>query len=308
MLPDEPQQPADRPQARGGEPPQPTGGPALPGCYRHPERETGIGCARCGRPICPQCMVSASVGFQCPDCVAGGNDGVRRATTRFGGQPVRDGALVTKILIGINLAVFVLAAYVYREWLWRDLSLFSVGPQINGHSYGVAAGPGQWYRLLTATFLHIQVWHIATNMLALWWMGPTLEQALGRIRYLAVYLVSGLAGSAFAYLIAGDFMNSLGASGAIFGMFGATAVLFRRNRQPLGPVIALLVFNLVITFSVSGIDWRAHLGGLVAGAVTGYGMMYAPRERRNLVQAATVVLMLGVALAMVLLQTARLNG
>ncbi|MFC8455091.1 rhomboid family intramembrane serine protease [Kitasatospora sp. NPDC057223] len=308
MLPDEPKQPADGPHGPGGEPHEPGGGPALPRCYRHPDRETGIGCSRCGRAICPQCMVSASVGFHCPDCVADGNQGVRRATTRFGGQPVRDGALVTKILIGINLVVFVLAAYVYPDWLARDLELFSVGPQLNGHSYGVAEGPGQWYRLLTATFLHVQLWHIATNMLALWWMGPMLEQALGRIRYLALYLVSGLAGSALAYLVAGDFMRSLGASGAIFGIFGATAVLFRRNRQPLGPVIALLVFNLVITFSVPGIDWRAHLGGLVAGALTAYGMMYAPRERRGLVQAGTVVVMLGLVLVTVVLQTMRLNA
>ena len=311
MVPDEPQQPADRPQAPGGggAPHQAGGGPALPRCYRHPDRETGIGCARCGRPICPQCMVGASVGFHCPDCVAGGNQGVRRATTRFGGRPVQDGALVTKILIGINLVVFVLAAYVYPDRLWRDLALYSVGPQINGHSYGVAEGPGQWYRLLTATFLHIQLWHIATNMLALWWMGPALEQALGRIRYLALYLVSGLAGSALAYLVAGDLMTSLGASGAIFGIFGATAVLLRRNRQPLGPVIALLVFNLVITYSFrDSIDWRAHVGGLAAGAVMAYGMVYAPRERRGLVQAATVVLMLGLVLATVVVQTVRLNA
>ncbi|MFC9325756.1 rhomboid family intramembrane serine protease [Kitasatospora sp. NPDC057015] len=336
MVPDEPQQPADRPQQpaapddrrppagvpRSTDPsgapvdgPDRTGpdrtGPAhapLPGCYRHPERETGIACARCGRPICPQCMVSASVGFQCPDCVSGADRGARRATTPFGGQPVRDGALVTKILIGINLVVFVLAAYVFKDRLARELSLLSVGPQINGYSYGVAEGPSQWYRLLTATFLHVEIWHIATNMLALWWMGPMLEQALGRIRYLALYLVSGLAGSAFAYLIAGDFMNSLGASGAIFGLFGATVVLFLRTRTPIGPVIALLVFNLVITFSVSGIDWRAHVGGLLAGAAMGFGLMYAPRGRRDLVQAATVVLMLALVVGAVVLQTARLNA
>ncbi|WP_371480363.1 rhomboid family intramembrane serine protease [Kitasatospora sp. NBC_00315] len=312
MRPDEPQQPADRPLPGGGEPLRPDGGQPLPGCYRHPERETGIGCARCGRPICPQCMVSASVGFQCPECVAGGHQQVRRATTLFGGRPERDGALVTKILIGINLVVFVLAAYVYGDWFTNDLSLLSVGLHHGGFSYGyaygVAEGPGQWYRLLTATFLHVQIWHIGTNMLALWWLGPALERTLGRIRYLALYLVSGLAGSALAYLVAGNFMNSLGASGAIFGLFGATVVLFLRNRLPLGPVIALLVFNLVITFSVPGIDWRAHIGGLLAGLAMGFGLMYAPRERRNLVQAGTVLLMLALVLATVVLQTARLNG
>ncbi|WP_083974957.1 rhomboid family intramembrane serine protease [Kitasatospora mediocidica] len=277
---------------------------ALPGCYRHPERETGIGCSRCGRPICPQCMVNASVGFHCPECVSGGAAQVRSATTRFGGRPVQDGALVTKILIGINVVVFVLAAYLYKP-LQQDFLLFSVKQY--GYRYGVAAGPDQWYRLLTATFLHVQPWHIASNMLALWWMGPTVERVLGRVRYLALYLVSGLAGSALVYLVAGDAVASLGASGAIFGLFGATVVLYRAARQPLGPVVALIVFNLVITFSVPGIDWRAHVGGLVAGALTGIGMMHAPRANRNLVQAGTVVLMLAVVLGMVLVETARLS-
>ncbi|MFI9270039.1 rhomboid family intramembrane serine protease [Kitasatospora sp. NPDC052896] len=289
----------------GGVPAQPT---ALPGCYRHPERETGISCSRCGRPICPQCMVNASVGFHCPSCVRGESGGpARPATTRFGGRPVRDGALVTKVLIGINLAVFVLAAYLDKS-LQQSLSLYSVGPQLNGHAYGVAAGPDQWYRLLTATFLHVAPWHIGSNMLALWWMGPTVERVLGRLRYLALYLVSGLAGSALAFLVAGDFMNSLGASGAIFGIFGATVVLFRAARQPLGPVVALIVFNLVITFSVPGIDWRAHVGGLVAGYLTALGMVHAPRERRTLVQAGTVALMLAVVLGMVLVEWARLGS
>lgn len=206
-----------------------------PHCYRHPDRETAIGCSRCGRPICPQCMVSASVGFHCPDCVRGESaQQVRPAATRFGGRvAVGDGALVTKILIGINLAVFVLAAYLYKP-LEQDFLLYSVGPQVNGQLYGVAAGPGQWYRLLTATFLHVQLFHVASNMLVLWWMGPQLEHVLGRLRYLALYLVSGLAGSALAYLVGGSDMASLGASGAVFGLFGATVVLFRAARQPAG--------------------------------------------------------------------------
>ncbi|AUY50738.1 rhomboid family intramembrane serine protease [Streptomyces sp. CB01881] len=299
MLPDEPRPPTDRT-------PEPGGG--LAHCYRHPGQETGIGCSRCGRPICPQCMVSASVGFHCPECVQGANREVRQATTRFGGQLAADGALVTKALIGVNLVVFVLAAYVLRPWLSEDLSLFSVGPQITGFPYGVAAGPDQWYRLLTATFLHVELWHIATNMVMLWVIGPALEAALGRIRFLAVYLVSGLAGSAFAFLLAGGFMNSLGASGAIFGLLGATVVMYKRTRMPLGPVVALLVFNLIVTFSVTGIDWRAHLGGLIAGTLTAIGLMYAPQDRRLPVQALTVAAMAGLVLAMVLVGMARYGG
>ncbi|MCX4747684.1 rhomboid family intramembrane serine protease [Kitasatospora sp. NBC_01287] len=281
----------------------------LPRCYRHPDQETGVSCSRCGRPICPQCMVDASVGFHCPECVRGaeGQPPTRAATTRFGGRLTGDGALVTKILIGINLAVFVVAAYLDKPLAGQWELLSYVSPQ-TGTAYGVAAGPDQWYRLLTATFLHVQPFHVGSNMLALWWMGPTLERVLGRLRFTALYLVSGLAGSALVYLVAGQAVASLGASGAIFGVFGATAVLFRAARQPLGPVIALIVFNLVITFSVPGIDWRAHVGGLVAGVLTGIGMMHAPRANRNLVQAGTVVLMLAGVLAMVLVESARLTG
>ncbi|MGF1429188.1 rhomboid family intramembrane serine protease [Kitasatospora sp. LaBMicrA B282] len=285
------------------------GAHTLPRCYRHPDQETGISCSRCGRPICPQCMVDASVGFHCPECVSGAAAAARPTrvpTTRFGGRLTGDGALVTKVLIGLNLAVFLVAGYLHKQ-LADQWDLYSqVFP--TGAKAGVAAGPHEWYRLLTATFLHVQPLHVASNMLALWWIGPTLERVLGRVRFTALYLVSGLAGSALVYLVAGESVASLGASGAIFGLFGATAVLYRAARQPLGPVVALIVFNLVITFSVPGIDWRAHVGGLVAGVLTGIGLMHAPRANRNLVQAGAVVLMLGVVLAMVLVESARLTG
>ncbi|MET9396263.1 rhomboid family intramembrane serine protease [Kitasatospora sp. NPDC002965] len=301
MLPDEPRQPTDRA-------PGPGGASGLSRCYRHPEQETGIGCSRCGRPICPQCMVNASVGFHCPECVSEGGRQVRRATTRFGGQPAGDGALVTKVLIGVNLAVFVLAAYVLKPWLADDLMLVSFDPRYTGFPYGVAEGPEQWYRLLTAVFLHTAPWHIATNMLMLWVMGPALESALGRLRFLTLYLLSGLAGSAFAFLLDGDGMKSLGASGAIFGLLGATLVMYRKVRAPLGPVAALLVFNLIVTFSVPGIDWRAHLGGLVAGTLTAAGLMYAPRANRAAVQGLTVAGVAGLVLLMVLVGTASYGG
>ncbi|MFE9422419.1 rhomboid family intramembrane serine protease [Kitasatospora sp. NPDC006697] len=290
-------------------PAAPTGatGHVLPRCYRHPERETGVGCSRCGRPICPECMIDAAVGFQCPECVRGPEARAQaRAqvpTTRFGGRLTGDGALVTKALIGVNLAVFLLAAYLYKpladDWVLRSRVLRG------GARYGVA--DGEYYRLLTATFLHTAPLHVASNMLALWWVGPNLERVLGRLRFLALYLVSGLAGSALVYLVSGSDAASLGASGAIFGLFGATVVLFRAAKQPLGPVVALIVFNLVITFSFPGIDWRAHVGGLVAGLLTGIGLMYAPRANRNLVQAGTVLLVLAVVVGMVLVENARLG-
>ncbi|BFV58085.1 rhomboid family intramembrane serine protease [Kitasatospora sp. CMC57] len=295
MLPDEPA----RAGAEGGRP--------LPGCYRHPERETGISCVRCGRPICPECMVSASVGFQCPECVQDGHRDVRRARTRFGGLPVADGALATKTLIGLNLLVFVLTEYVRPEW-WDTLALQSLAPPSWYTTYGVAAGPDEWYRLVTAMFVHSGVVHLVMNMVSLWVLGPQLERVLGWVRFLGLYLVSGLMGGALSYLVSGGHLNSVGASGAIFGLLGATGVLFRVTRTPLGPLLALLVFNVVITFSVKAIDWRAHLGGLVAGVVTGVGLMYAPQSRRGLVQGLTVAGVLAAAVLIVALETARLNG
>ncbi|MFJ9693002.1 rhomboid family intramembrane serine protease [Kitasatospora sp. NPDC101183] len=293
--------PEDRPAAGGAQ-------AALPGCYRHPQAATGVSCTRCERPICPQCMVTASVGFQCPECVGEGHAGARRATTRFGGVPTADGALVTRVLIGINLVVWVLAAYVFEPELVRSWSLYSVGLHRGGPE-GVADGPDQWYRLLTAVFLHQEWWHIGTNMLALLMLGPALEQALGRVRFLALYLLAGLGGSVLAFLIDGDWMNSLGASGAIFGLIGAQVVLQLRTRGPLGPVLALLVFNGIITFSRRDIiDWRAHLGGLVMGALVAAGLMYAPRERRGLVQWLSVAVVFAVEAGMLAVGTALYGG
>ncbi|MER6303849.1 rhomboid family intramembrane serine protease [Kitasatospora sp. NPDC001539] len=287
MLPDEPR------QSTG---PAPEGG--LPGCYRHPQTATGITCTRCERPICPRCMVAASVGFQCPECVGDGHAGTRRATTRFGGALTQHGGLVTRVLVGINVVVWVLAAYVLRPRLAEVWSLASAGRDVSGGPYGIADGPDQWYRLVTATFLHLEWWHIGTNMLVLLWLGPPLEEALGRVRFLALYLVAGLGGSTFAFLVAGDWMQSLGASGAVFGLIGATIVMQLRNRAALGPAVAFLVFNLVVTFSRPTIDWRAHLGGLALGALTAFGLMYAPRARRGLVQGLTLAGALAVEAAM----------
>ncbi|MDH6703687.1 membrane associated rhomboid family serine protease [Kitasatospora sp. MAA19] len=278
----------------------------LTGCYRHPQTATGVSCARCERPICPQCMVGASVGFQCPECVGDGHAGMRQATTRFGGALAPDGALVTRALVGINVVVFVLAAYVLAPRLGETWSLFSAGRAVLGGPSGVADGPSQWYRLLTATFVHLQWWHVGMNMLVLLWLGPALEEALGRLRFLALYLLSGLAGSTFAFLLAGNSMNTVGASGAIFGLIGATVVLQLRSRGPVAPVMAFLVFNLVITFARTDvIDWRAHIGGLVVGALTAAGLMYAPRERRGLVQGLAVAGSAAVVAAMLLIGMAR---
>ncbi|MEU8568981.1 rhomboid family intramembrane serine protease [Streptomyces pathocidini] len=294
-----------------GSPQTPAAGNGTPGCYRHPDRATGISCVRCERPICPECMVSAAVGFQCPDCVRGGSGSARTPhasapRTIAGGTIARDPSLVTKILIGINLAIW-LAALAAGRPLVDALDL--VGQAFDpatGELVGVAQG--EWYRLLTATFLQEQVLHIAFNMLSLWWLGPALESALGRVRFIALYLLSGLGGSALSYLLAAQNQPSLGASGAVFGLLGATAVLMRRMNADMRPVVILLVLNLIITFGWSNIAWQAHVGGLVVGAAVAYGMVHAPRERRALVQRATCLAVLLAIVAVVWVRTLQLTG
>jgi membrane associated rhomboid family serine protease len=282
----------------------------LPGCYRHPDRETGIRCTRCERPICPECMVSASVGFQCPDCVRGGSGTGHRPDaaiprTIAGGTIAADPRLVTKILLGINLAVFI--AVRASNSLLGDLVLIGAWPPAPfTTTEGVA--DGQWYRLVTSMFTHQEIWHIAFNMLSLWWLGGPLEAALGRARYLTLYLVSGLVGSVLAYLLESPTTATLGASGAIFGLFGATAVLMRRLNYDMRPIIALLVINMIFTFNPAfDISWQAHIGGLVGGVVIGYAMVNAPRERRALIQYGTCALVLALVVVLTLVRTAQLT-
>ncbi|MER6344853.1 rhomboid family intramembrane serine protease [Streptomyces sp. NPDC001595] len=282
----------------------------LPGCYRHPDVETGVSCTRCDRPICPECMVSASVGFQCPQCARGDSGtghapGAARPRTLAGAPVARDPRLVTKILVLLNLAVFV--AVQFSAPLLGDLVLIAEWPPAPWQATeGVAQG--EWYRLVTAMFTHEAVWHILFNMLSLWWLGGPLEEALGRVRYLALYLISGLVGSGLAYLLQPTTTASLGASGAIFGLFGATAVLMRRRNYDMRPLIILLVINLLVTFNPAfNISWQAHIGGLIGGVAVGYAMVNAPRERRTVLQYGTCALVLAVVVGMTLLRTAQLT-
>jgi membrane associated rhomboid family serine protease len=269
-------------------------------CYRHPDRETGIRCTRCERPICPECMVSASVGFQCPSCVNEAHDRAAAPRTVAGGTVAAgDPFLVTKILIGLNIAVFLLVKAV-GDRLATDLALTAqcgIDPATLQHGcIGVAEGPGQWYRLLSSAFLHQEYWHIGFNMLSLWWIGAPLERLLGRTRFIALYLVSALGGSAMVMLLAPDSWT-LGASGAIFGLFGATAVYMRRMRYDMRPIMILLALNIFFSFTWANVSWQGHMGGLVAGTLIAIGMAYAPRERRDLVQWGTLAAVLVVSLA-----------
>lgn len=221
------------------------------------------------------------------------------------GTVAADPRLITKILVGLNLAVFLVQLSVGDRFTDSFDLIGRAYVPILGSVEGVAEG--QWYRMVTAMFLHGSYIHIAFNMLSLWWIGGPLEQALGRARYIALYAVSGLAYSALTYLIAEPNQPSLGASGAIFGLFGATAVLMRRLNYDMRPVIALLVINLIFTFGWSNIAWEAHIGGLVGGVVIGYAMVHAPRERRSLIQYGVCALVLLAVVVMTLVRTGQLT-
>ncbi|HWB66823.1 MAG TPA: rhomboid family intramembrane serine protease [Mycobacteriales bacterium] len=250
---------------------------AAPTCYRHPDRPTGVRCSRCDRPICPQCMIPASVGFQCPECVNEGRRTVRTGRTVYGGRVQAGGrpGAVTMTLIGVNVAMFIITS------LGGGLSVAGNGGQSDLFTdlalNPVAVGHGQWYRLVSAMFLHFNVLHIGFNMYALYLVGPPLEAALGRARYLTLYFLAGLGGSVLSVALGPLSELAAGASGAIFGLFGAFYIVARHQRWQTGGIAATIVLNLVLSFSFSGeIDWRGHVGGLIAGSLLMLAFAYAP--------------------------------
>ena len=278
-------------------------------CYRHPDRETYVRCTRCERPICPDCMRSASVGFQCPSCVAEGKASVRRPQAAFGGT-AHEQPLVTWTVMGLCALFFLLTSGAMAGFggelspLFRRLALVPTG-LLYGEGREVVEGvaQGQYYRLLTAMFLHFGVFHLAFNMYALYLVGPALERALGRLRFASLYLLSGLGGSAASYALGTTNKIAAGASGAVFGLFAAFWVLEQRRGRDASGITALIGINLVIGFVVPNIDWLGHVGGLVAGALTAAALVYAPAGRqRVVVQALGVGL---VALAVVAVVAAR---
>lgn len=259
-------------------------------CYRHAGRETRVRCARCERPICPDCMRDAPVGFQCPECVRAG-----RVTTRTptGARLVARQPVVTYVLIALNVLAFI-----------GEQTSPSVVGDYSQYNAAVAYGH-QYYRLITAVFLHENVLHIAMNMYALYLLGPVMERALGWWRYLGLYLVCGLAGSTLAYAAAGLQVESLGASGAIFGLFSGLWLVSRRAGAPTSQITGLIAINLVITFLFPHISWQGHLGGLAAGAVITAGFLAAPRIRpRWALHAALLAAVAAVSFAVVLWHTA----
>lgn len=278
----------------------------LPGCVRHPDRSTGLRCTRCDRPACPECLREASVGYQCVDCVSAGARTVRTATTIAGARPPSGRLVVVPLLIVANVVAFVLTAVQAKSIVHNFLSpVFQ-----DGALYPDAVAVGEWWRLVTSGFLHAGNLfgygpiHLVLNMAALWILGRDLEPLLGPVRFATVYLVSLLGGST-AVMLAGD--GAVGASGAIFGLFGGIAVVIIRQKLNPGPVLTLLAINIALSF-VPGISLLAHLGGLVVGALVTAVMVYAPKERRVPVQAGATVAVVAVLVAVVAFRVVALTG
>jgi membrane associated rhomboid family serine protease len=273
-------------------------------CYRHPGRETAVSCSNCGRPICPDCMVYAPVGIKCPEC-AGQPTGAKAATRRIGRVGAGTGALVTKTLIGVNVAVFLISI-AQGSGGFQPAQSFINRWALNGFE----VSQGEWYRLITSAFLHASVIHIAFNMLMLWWFGQALEGALGRARFLGVYFVSALAGSAGALLLSGEFVNTVGASGAVFGILGAGLVLERRQVYVFGGgALFIVILNIAFSFAVANISIGGHLGGLAGGDLAKHALSVAGRHPvYGRMDPLAVLMLLGIAAGSVLVAYMRVRG
>ena len=266
--------------------------PPQPRCVRHPDRPTALSCTRCGRPACPDCLRSASVGHQCVDCVAAGQRDVRPART-VAGAPLRSQLptpVVTYALIALNVLIFAITAIQAKSLMDNGsgfINLRTGAATFDSPVFGamvldpVAVAQGEWFRVIGSGFLHFGLIHLAVNMFALWVLGRDTEIVLGRSRYLAVYLTALLGGSASALMFESLGAFTAGASGAIFGIMGAQAVLLVRMRRSPGPILAVIGLNVVISVTVPGISLWGHLGGLVAGAAATAALVYAPVGQRT---------------------------
>jgi membrane associated rhomboid family serine protease len=285
----------------------PAGQEVPPTCYRHPDRETWVSCVRCGRHACPDCLRQAAVGQQCLECVRGADQGTRQPRTAFGGRPVATAA-VTWALVGINVVLFLVE--LAKPSLANDWGMLGyASTSFSGPLQGVAAG--QWYRLITSAFLPpatglggLGFLDILFNMWALVAVGPSLEQLLGRVRFLVVYLLSAIGGGVAFFLIGPSNVFALGASGAIFGLFGAWFVVARKLRLDVRGIVTIIAINLAFSlFYRSTIAWQDHVGGLIVGVATTVAFAYAPRKIRTAVQVAAALVILAILVVLVIFRS-----
>ncbi|SEP51937.1 rhomboid family intramembrane serine protease [Amycolatopsis saalfeldensis] len=271
------------------QPPNPSAYPQAPqpGCWWHPNRPTGLSCARCGRPACPDCLREAAVGFQCTDCVHTGTRQQRQqhrsyqdsgmgARTIAGARP-SNSVVVTTTLLAVNVLIFLITVVQAKSLFDNGNSQLSLLGQLQAYP---TLGGGEWWRIFTSGFFHYGPIHIAANMFSLWMMGRALEQVFGKARYTALYFISMLGASTAVLLFDAPGRASAGASGALFGLLGAYAVIVLKLKLNPSSLLINLAINAYITFSIPNISILAHVGGLVTGALVAVAFLYAPERDR----------------------------
>jgi membrane associated rhomboid family serine protease len=297
-------------------------------CYRHPDRETGLSCSDCGRPICADCATFAPVGIRCPDHAgARGGKAPRQIKPpkvhRAQGMSLATGnAPITKALIAINVGIYLITAAqgsglsnpggaLYNKMVLAG-SQWCSGVDAFGRCVAVQNGlaQGEWYRVATSMFLHASILHIGFNMYVLWAIGRPVEQYLGTARYLGLYLVSGLAGAAGA-VVQAPFTPVVGASGAIFGVLGAMLILeWQVTGRLAGQALTLIVLNLGISFVIPNISWGGHVGGLIGGILItlGYAHWRGGRAQYGQLGLGGVVGLVAVAVGSVAIAYFKVRG
>ncbi|WP_089295159.1 rhomboid family intramembrane serine protease [Actinoplanes regularis] len=295
-----------------------------PVCYRHPSRETLLRCSRCDKPICTSCMNDAVVGHHCPDCVKDGRRNQRRALTAFGGSLAAGrAAYAVRGLIAINVLVMIASAILGGPKAIAGaggfLNLLGAGTPVTdaGEVIGLAIYPdgavhgiahGEWYRLVTAMFLHYGVVHLLLNMSLLLQIGTYLEGRLGPLRFLALYFLAGFGGNVACYLVQAPNQPSAGASTATFGLIIGIIIMNRRLMLDTSSLMPLLITNLIFTFTIPQISIAGHLGGLAVGAVAAVVLVHARLPHRTIKQVVGCALLFAVLVALAVWRTAQILG
>ena len=283
--------------------------PTIEVCYRHPDVQTRVHCTRCDRPICPDCMIPAPVGHQCPECV----EQARRDFRSGPGRALRGGVSATNVLL-----VAIAIPFVIEVILGGPQALFNPSAEIlfdMGAMQPIAVADGQFWRLFTAMFLHVGLLHVALNAYFFWLFGRMVEASFGRTWMVLIYVVAGFLASVASYAFGPVTTLAVGASGAISGVFGAFIAYNYRRRQHamnaanLRLALTVIVLNALIAIGYSSIDWRAHVGGLVAGFALGYlADSSGPARQRAVVRFAGVATLVVIGIALVLWRTAEIRS
>lgn len=294
-------------------------------CYRHPDVETGVHCTRCGRPICPDCMIPAPVGHQCPECIAEARREYRRGPGRRAAAanlPSTGATMLLLIAIGVGYVWELVVAggpgSLFEGPSGQDLiDAGALVPFTGGSIRGLTGGlvGGEWWRLVSSMFLHAGLIHLGLNAYVLWIFGSAIEREIGRLSTLGVFLTTGVFAGAASFALSSRPTIAVGASGAIFGLVGAFVVYnyLRRHhvlaQARLRAALSMLILNLIIGFSIPLIDWRAHVGGLVAGLAAGFAVDPSrPPALRRAFTLGGFALLLAATAAIVAWKAAQIRG